>query len=365
MLRFLRRLGLTLLVAVLALLVAFVSVRTVNTVRTRITADTGVQESTYVSLGGIDQFVTIRGEDVANPVVVYLHGGPGDSSHYLQYPVQGELEDTHTWIRWDQRGTGRTYYANPELSPADLSVDRMLADLDELVDYARERFGQEKVVIVGHSWGTVLGTLYLQEHPEKVTEYVGVGQFVDTSEGAHLATTTAIERARAAGDNEDAAAMAANLAELDEAAAAGGYGVAGWTTEFENRALSSAYLACEGEKGLAHGIATGLASPTINLQDVRWFLSNDSIETVYGRQQPLLDTLASYDLRQAGLEFQVPVSYVGGSCDWVTPTPLAQAYAASLTAPSVDFHLIEDAGHVPSVDQPEAYVATLETALAD
>lgn len=334
-----------------------------DTVRTRITADAGVQQSTYLRLGGIDQFVTIRGQDVANPVLIYLHGGPGDSSHYLQYPVQGKLEDTHTVIQWDQRGTGRTYYANPQLAPRELSVDRLLADLNELVDYARERFGQEKVVIVGHSWGTVLGSRYLHEHPEKVSEYVGVGQFVDSVEGAHLATSTAIERARTAGEEAEAAAMAANLVELDASIRAGG-GLARWATDFENRAVSQPYLACEGEKGLAHGILTGLASPTMNLQDVRWFLSNGSIEQVYARQQPLLDALGSYDLRQEGLKVDVPVTYVG-SCDWTTPTALAEAYAASLTAPSVAFHRIDDARHVPSVDQPEAYVAALEYALAD
>lgn len=364
MLRFLRRLDLILLALLVAVLLLVLSVRLVNTVRTRITTDTGVQESTYLRLGGIDQFVSIRGEDVANPVMVYLQGGPGDSTHYLQYPVQGDLEDTHTVIHWDQRGAGRTFYANPQLAPSELSVDRLLADLDELVDYTRDRFGQEKVVIVGHSWGTVLGTLYLHQHPEKVSEYVGVGQFVNSSEGAHLAASTAIERARAAGEDEDAAAMAANLVELDRAIAEG-EGLARWTIDFENRALSHPYLACEGEKGLSHGILTGLASPTMNLQDVRWFLSNDSFEKVYARQQPLLDALGSYDLREEGLELDVPVTYVGGACDWITPTVLAEAYAASLTAPSVDFHRIEDAGHAPSVDQPEAYVAALESALAD
>lgn len=361
--RFFRRVGLLVLVLGLVLLVVLVSVRTVNTVRTQIRGDSGVQENTYVRLGGIDQFITMRGENAANPVLIYLHGGPGDSTHYLQYPFQGELEDTHTVVHWDQRGTGRTHYANPELTPSELSMARMLADLDELVDYARDRFDQEKVVIVGHSWGTVLGTFYIHEHPEKVTEYVGVGQFVDFDEGAQRAAATAIERASAAGEHEDAAAIAANRARLETSAE--GHGVTGWTLEFENRALIQSHLACDGEKGFLHGILTGLASPTINLLDIRWFLSNDSIETVYSRQQPLLDALASYDLRQQGLDFEVPVTYVGGSCDWITPTTLAQEYAASLSAPTVDFHVIEDAGHIPSVDQPEAYIAVLKGALAD
>ena len=143
-----------------------------NAHQSRIGTDTGIQEGIYVPAGGIEQYLQIRSEDKGSPVILWLHGGPGNPLSYLTYYYQRPLEKNYTIVYWEQRGCGRTFYRNED--SGELTIERLLADTDEVVDYLRERFDQEKVVIAGHSWGTVLGMEYVNTHPEKVAAYIGV-----------------------------------------------------------------------------------------------------------------------------------------------------------------------------------------------
>jgi pimeloyl-ACP methyl ester carboxylesterase len=128
-----------------------------------------IAEANDVRLGGLEQWVMIRGENLANPMLVVLHGGPGLSdTAFFRYHTP-DLEKSFTMVYWDQRGAGRSYRST--ISPSSLTVAQLLADLDELVDLLRERFGKDKVVILGHSWGSALGALYTARFPEKVAVY--------------------------------------------------------------------------------------------------------------------------------------------------------------------------------------------------
>jgi len=104
-----------------------------------------------------------------NPVIIFLHGGPGAGLTCLNYIFSDPLTSEYTFVGWDQRGCGRTYLNNISVDPDNDTVtfDQLQKDLDELVDHAREKFGQDKVILMGHSWGTVVGSVYAQEHPEK------------------------------------------------------------------------------------------------------------------------------------------------------------------------------------------------------
>lgn len=119
----------------------------------------------------------IRGENVANPVLIVLHGGPGFSdTAFLRYYTP-QLERGFTVVYWDQRGAGRSYH--PTIARSSMTVAQFIADLDELVDVVRERFGHDNVALLGHSWGSALGVLYAARFPEKVSVYVGVAQVGD------------------------------------------------------------------------------------------------------------------------------------------------------------------------------------------
>ena len=125
-------------------------------------------------LGGLDQWVMIRGESVANPPLVLLHGGPGLSETGFFRYFNAPLEQSFTVVYWDQRGAGKSF--DRGIPRSSMTVERFIADLDELVDAVCERLGRRKVAIFGHSWGSALGVLYAACFPEKVVGYVGSGQ---------------------------------------------------------------------------------------------------------------------------------------------------------------------------------------------
>ncbi len=136
-----------------------------------------VAEAGAISIGGIDQWVLIRGRSVDNPLLIILHGGPGSPETPLFRAMNSALEDAYTVVYWDQRGAGRSFRRS--IDPASMTIAQFVADLDELVDAMLAKFGKRKAALLGHSWGSLLGTLYAARHPEKVSAYVGVGQIAD------------------------------------------------------------------------------------------------------------------------------------------------------------------------------------------
>lgn len=186
----------------LVIAIVIIGCRNFNYIASYINTDKGVNEGIYVTLCGQEQYVLIQGEDTENPVIIWLHGGPSSPDTFVNYIFQKYLVEDYTIINWDQRGCGRTYFHNSEEDTANetASFEQAQADLNELVDYACNRFHTEKVMIVGHSYGTMLGSQYVLNHPEKVSTYIGVGQVV-TIESDIYSYEDALEKALAIGDD--------------------------------------------------------------------------------------------------------------------------------------------------------------------
>jgi pimeloyl-ACP methyl ester carboxylesterase len=136
-----------------------------------------IAEAAYRRLGGVDQWVMIRGERIANPPLILLHGGPGWSETAFFRHFNAPVEKAFTVVYWDQRGAGKSF--DRGIPRSSMTVEQFLSDLDELVDAVRERLGKKRVSILGHSWGSALGVLYAARSPEKVAAYIGSGQIGD------------------------------------------------------------------------------------------------------------------------------------------------------------------------------------------
>ena len=117
-----------------------------------------IAEVHYLRLGGLDQWVMIRGESLTNPPLILLHGGPGMSETFFFRHFNAPLEQTFTVVYWDQRGSGKSF--DTKIPRSSMTVEQFIADLDELVETVRQRVGKKKVAIFGHSWGSALGVLY-------------------------------------------------------------------------------------------------------------------------------------------------------------------------------------------------------------
>lgn len=345
--------GIVLLGLLLASVVGFVTVRTIHRRLIRITGENGIEEERFVSLGGQEQYVLIRGADVRNPVLLWLHGGPASPDAFLNYDFSRHLEQAYTVVFWDQRGCGRTYYRNRAADPDNQTAtfDRAQKDLDELVDYLHARFSPQQLVLIGHSYGTVLGSKYALTHPEKIDAFIGVGQVTSLYGGERYSYSDALRRAKEKGDDTAKLEEAFQTAEAEPT-------LLNW---LRLRARVAPYHRAPREK---NQLWIGLRSPYLGWDNLRWFLKTQHLDSFIDRNKQLCDyVLTLEDVRTYGTMYAVPVGIVMGENDWVTPEGLAQGYYANIDAPKKTYAAMEGCGHSPQHDDPEAFASTVKAML--
>lgn len=168
----------------------------------------GINKIENVSIGGIDQTILVQGEDVTKPVLLLLHGGPslplpGVSSRGRDYTIATntrELVQNYILVFWDQRGTGKSY--NKSIPQDSMNVAQFVSDTLELTDYLRSSFAQDKIFLAGHSWGSIIGLMAVDQHPEKYYSYVGLSQVVNWTENDRLGLIWAKEEANKRGNRK-------------------------------------------------------------------------------------------------------------------------------------------------------------------
>ncbi len=307
----------------------------------------GVNEQIYVQLDGSEGFINVFGASESNPVIISLHGGPGSPTSFVDYEWQDRLADEYTIVSWDETGCGRSYYRNADVDPdnANLSFDQQLADLDALVDYCCGRFGQDQVIIVGHSFGSMLGSSYVMAHPEKVSAYIGVGQCVNETDyyGEVYSYEDALRIAREQGDDtsEMEAAYEAFMSDLS----------------LEHLMTLREYTEVYHPQTDTTDTSTMAAvfSPVLGVDDARWYILE--LEAVAGDprfmelQAPLEEAMMNFNLYDIG-QYQVPVLFISGSCDWVCPASMVEEYA---DANGLQYAAMEGCGHSPQAQHPDQF----------
>ena len=349
----LKAIGILLLVLVFGFLSFCIAGRNINQIRRDFELKDGVNEQLYLKLNDQEQYVSISGKDTSNPVIISLHGGPGAPTTIIDYSWQDYLTDSYTTVSWEERGCGRSYYHNCDSDPdnSTLSFEQQISDLDALVDYCLDRFGQDKVIILGHSYGSVLGTEYVMSHPEKVSAYIGVGQCVNMS-GMYSEAYSyedALEIAKERGD--DTSAMeAAYQAFLDDAS----------LVNIQNlRGLVSVYHPQTDTTDTS--TMAFLTSPILGVDDIRWYILELSSLVGDSRyedlEKPLNDQLWSFNIMESDSNYQVPVLFISGSCDWVCPAELVEQYADQR---GLTYSPMEGCGHSPQGQYPERFAKLID-----
>ena len=140
----------------------------------------GINESMYVDINGTKQWINIYGQDKDNPVLLYLHGGPGSSTSHLDYAFTRKWSDVYTVVTWDQRSAGKSYDKNSEISK--ITKDMMLEDGKEMTEFLLDYTGKDKITLLGHSWGSMFGANLALEYPEYYEAFIGTGQCIDITE---------------------------------------------------------------------------------------------------------------------------------------------------------------------------------------
>ena len=295
----------------------------------------------YLRLGGLRQWVMIRGESLDNPPLVLLHGGPGLSETGLFRHYNAPLEESFTLVYWDQRGSGKSF--DSRIPRSSMTVGQFVADLDELVEAVCRRTGKEQVVIFGHSWGSALGVLYAARFPDKVAAYVGSGQIGDWPAAESASYAIALDEAE----------RRKNRKALEELGAIGPpphsvkslWTERTWLQRLEGRMRPKAMWEL-GRIFLAGPESSVLDLPNL-LRGFRFSL--DAMWAEVSRMN-LLETVPV---------LQMPVFFFLGRQDHWVPPDFSVEYFNALTAPSKKLVWFEDSGHEPFVDEPAKFNASM------
>jgi len=288
----------------------------------------GIDEASYVRIGGIEQWVTIRGEDRNNPVLLFLHGGPADVTNPWTFVMFTPWEKQFTVVQWDQRGAGKTFRKNGEALAPTMKLDRMAQDGIELTEYLRKHLAKDKIFVVAHSFGSLIGLRMVQARPELYFAYVGTGQVGDETKNYSVAYDALLKKARESG-NQQAVAELRHAGPPPYSNGEGYQVQRKWANRFEGA-----------DQFLPGTIGLALVAPGGSVQDV-----NDSGDGQMFSGEYLVSQAKSQTPKELGLEFSIPIFFFQGAEDFTTPTALAQRYMTMIHAPRKKFVLIQGGGH--------------------
>jgi len=303
-------------------------------------------EKRFIEIGGIQQGFFIRSENPANPVILFLHGGPGSPELALlyRYEIQERLEKYFTVCYWDQRGAGMSFSTSTD--PATMTLDQMTEDTRQITEYLKHRFNQEKIYLMGHSWGSILGINTIKKHPENYLAYIGIGQVTNQLESEKLAYDYMLQHAK---EIDDKAAVK-KLEKFDRNA-----------SDFPAMDyISSVRSALMNKYGI--GIMHNNFSMAGMIKDVLLFSGytfSEKIKYIQGMifsTEHLWDQVISDNMLESLISFQVPVYITHGKYDYQVSYQLAREYFEILRAPDKSFFTFENSAHSPNAEEPEKFV---------
>jgi pimeloyl-ACP methyl ester carboxylesterase len=299
-----------------------------------------LNEKAYVRIGGIEQWITIKGENRRNPIVLFLHGGPGNAWSPFAESEFGAWEHEFNLVQWDQRGAGRTFVKNgPSIEPT-MTLDRMVQDGIEVSEYLVKHLGQRKIFLVGASWGSTLGIYMAEQRPDLFYAYIGVAQVVNVRRSQAESYRQVLERARAAGDQPAVTALE-NI------------GPPPWNSIRQWSVFRKVLLFYQAKVVTA-------ASPSMRLEPEYDSASEQAQRSeaadfsfVHFAGMAMDGPLEQIDLTALGPDFAVPIYVIQGKEDLTAPPELAKTYLESITAPRKRFSIVQGTGHESTVPQLE------------
>ena len=307
-----------------------------------ITTPNGMVEERFIKIGGIDQWITIRGEDRHNPVLFFVHGGPG-STYSIFAPLLRSWEKDLTLVQWDQRGAGKTFRKNGKAGTGTLTFERLVQDGIEIAEFLRNHLGQP-IILVGSSVGSITGTMMAKQRPDLFTAYVGTDQN-SSPDASELSYQLTLEWLRASGNTRGVKAVEKLGARKGHLTPREFTRLHQWTIK-ANSTIPNMILDIM--------LPAMLTSPDHTLGDLMDIFKGMNFST-----DQLFHELMTADLRKLGMRFEVPFFIFQGDTDAITPTASAKAYFDELEAPHKEFVLIKQAGHLAAFARPEQFLNRL------
>lgn len=304
-----------------------------------------ISELTQIELNGRKEWVSIRGDNAQNPVLLFLAGGPGGSQMAAVRHDLAALEKDFVVVNWDQPGSGKSYYAAKR---SQLTMDTYIEDGYALTEYLCQRFSQEKIYLLGESWGSALGIFLADQYPNRYHAVIGTGQMIDFLETEIIDYKLALEIAQKKNDT----------AKIDQLLANGSPPYYGKDVTLKSAAYLTYLTSYMGENSEIHnnGYNTlrDIFSPEYSIIDKINFFRG--IITTFNHVYPQLYDI---DLRQSYKNLDVPTYFFLGRHDVNAPTALVEEYVTIVNAPVKKIVWFEHSGHNPWINESNAFIEEL------
>ncbi len=304
----------------------------------------GVHILEKISIGGLDQSILVRGKSDKNPVLLILHGGPGCSAMGLVSHYNADLENNFLVVNWDQRGTCKSFYPSEKIKDS-MNVGQFVRDTHEMINYLKNRFNQDKIFLLGYSWGSIIGTMVAEKYPEMLHAYIGISQVVNLKDSEKIAVDFIIENAKRYGNKKAIKEIESvskikpsdgdlflKRVEVDRK----------WVQEFGGAMFN--------ERGIDKLKNIVICSLYYSLKDLvnykrGWELSVKHLWK---------DMLKINFLKQKN-NIKIPVYFIHGKHDFQTPLKLVEKYFKNLEAQRKELIVFENSAHHPIFEEPERF----------
>lgn len=315
------------LIVLVSFIVIFLIIRFIGKKINNRTPKGGINEQMYVDINGTKQWISIYGQDKDNPVLLYLHGGPGSSTSLYDYAFTRKWSDVYTVVTWDQRNCGKSY--SPDQNDTVLTYDLIMSDSIEMTKYLLDYFGKNKITLLGHSWGTYLGSNLAFQYPEYYECYIGTGQLVDFYQNEIAFKEEAVKWV---GNDEESKQLIEKLT------------IGDFSMEYyaARNALMEKYRYDIFADGTDYNLAvTQIFNPYYSLWDFYKYINSDfSIYENFLNS----DEFGKFSLL-GKTDYQVPFYNINGDKDYQTNYLIAQDYFESLNAPRKKLYIMKDTTH--------------------
>lgn len=318
-----------------------------------ITAENGVHSLEAPEINGVRQWVQIRGNDARNPVIVFIHGGPLTPMMPWAHLYQQAWEQDFVVAQWDQRGVGKSRH-HPETGariPRGDTIDQYVDDAIDVIDYVRTQTGQEKVILIGHSWGSVIGLRVAQARPDLLHAYVGAGQVLDMEEAERRSNALALAEARRQ-ENKKAIEALERIQPYPDS----------FLTAKDSEERSEIFMTARrwvsvllpsGEPVMGKLIRAPFLSPAYTLPEAWRFLKDVQDRSVVN--SPAFRELLAVHFPREGMTFEIPVFFIEGRQDHFTESSVVADNFSKISAPAKGFYWLENSGHFGMIQESDAF----------
>jgi pimeloyl-ACP methyl ester carboxylesterase len=314
----------------------------------KIVTPNGIERLEKVQIGGIEQWVSIRGRDRRNPVLLVIHGGPGYVLMPMSWWSGRDWEEYFTVVQWDQRGSGKTYLLNdPQKVGPTMTLARTVADAEEMTNWLRKELGKKKIFLLAHSAGTYVGLQMAERHPDWLHAYIGVGEMADMPESERRGWTFAMNAARRTG----------NAQAVRELEAIAPYFAPGHPNPLKDVITQRKWVSVFGgtmafRDGSKADTDLGELSPDYTDAEIPHLWDGNKFTESY-----LLADLLSHDWSVPKLD--CPVIFFAGRHDYIANSQVVAAWFERLQSPSKRFVWFENSGHMPMTEEPGKFLMSL------